>query len=380
MKTMKNIFTVVLFSTILLIQGCDENLNSNQNDSGILPGRFKVDIPSSISNDQALKNAGMKSADDSQSDTLKGNEIYAYLNVFISVGEGAAEIVEDIILAIALYDIDEPMSLSFTSDEDNRVKNLVVVENAEYSDRTWQYELTITDAESESDADGGKALQVFWDTDPVEGIAILRPYHIDRQHDVKWLDTKFRIEYSEAGTDVYETYMMVEIAGLPVPDPRIDMYALKSMKMYVGKAGDRVDVFGNSDHPNAQFLTERTGFSWSFVASGSESQNIAVAEVGLPPSAIDESDREVLLKEYSMKNVLTEEINEWFYDSFGIHPDGSELAAYLQNADAPGFFAEQGFLQGGISPGEEYNELVGSIDQLSPYNPKSVNELVIEFK
>jgi hypothetical protein len=325
MKTMKNIFVSVLFSTILLMQGCDENLDNNQNGTGILPERFKVDIPSSISNDQILKSAGLKSAGNSQSDTLVGNEIYAHLNFFISVGEGSAELVEDIILAIALYDIDEAMSLSFTSDDDNRVKNLVVFENSEYSDRTWQYELTITDAESESDADGGKALQVFWNTDPISGIAILRPYHIDRQNEIEWLDTKFRVEYSEAGTDAYESYMMVEIAGLPMPDARIDMYALNSMKMYAGKAGDRVDVFGNSDHPNAQFFTERTGFSWSFVASGFNDQNIAVAEVGLPPSALDESTREVLLKEYSIKNVLTEEINEWFYDSFGIHPDSTEL-------------------------------------------------------
>jgi hypothetical protein len=380
MKTMKNLFVSVLFSTILLFQGCDENLGPDQSSKGILPKKFKVDIPSSISNDQALKNAGLKSADDSQSDTLMGNEIYSNLNLFIAVGEGAADVVQDIILAIALYDIDEPMSLSYTSDDDGRVKNLVVVENAEYSDRTWAYELTITDAQSESDADGGKALQVFWNTNPVEGIAILRPYNCDRRHDVNWLDTKFRIEYSEAGTDVYEAYMTVEIAGLPMPDPRIDMYALNSMKMFVGKAGDRVDVFGNSDHPNAQFFTDRTGFSWSFVASGFDEQNIAVAEVGLPPSALDENDREVLLKEYSIKNVLTEEINQWFYDSFGFHPDSTELAAYLQNADAPGFFADQGFLQGGVSPGEQYYELVSSIEHLSPYNPKSVNELAIEFK
>jgi hypothetical protein len=215
MKTMKNIFAAVLLSTIFLIQGCDENLNQRQNETGILPERFKIDIPSSISNNQALKTTGEKSANGIQSDTLMGNEIYAHLNFFIAVGEGAAEVVENIILAIAFYDIDEPMSLSFTGDDDHRVKNLVVIEDVEYSDRTWQYELTITDAESENDIDGGKALQVFWNTDPVEGIAILRPYHIDRQHDIEWLDTKFRIEYSEVGTEVYETYMTVEIAGLP---------------------------------------------------------------------------------------------------------------------------------------------------------------------
>ena len=174
--------------------------------------------------------------------------------------------------------------------------------------------------------------------------------------------------------------MIVEITGIPMPDPRIEPFALKSLKMYVGKDGDRIDVFGNSDHPNAKFFTDRRGFSWSFVAAGLDKEDIGVAEVGLPPGNLDEDDREVLLKDYSIKNVLTEEINEWFYDNFGLHPDSTELAAYLLNADAPGFFNENGFMQGGSSPGDQFNELEVQIENLSPFNPKDVNELRIEFK
>jgi hypothetical protein len=377
MKTTKNFFLSGIIGITMLIQGCEENLNNPKRDNGILPSRFKIDIPSSLSNDADSKSA-LKAA--SESDTLPGNEIYAHLNTFIAVGEGAAEIVEDIILAIAIYDIDEPMSLSFQGDKDNRVKNLFVIEDAEYTERMWEFGLTITDAASENEPDGGKALQVFWNCSPIEGIAILKPYNIDRQHDRAWLDAIFRIEYSEVGTEAYDTYMTIEIADLPMPDPRLNPFALNSLKMYVGKKGDRIDVFGNSDHPNAQFFTERKGFSWSFVASGFDNQNIGVAEVGLPPSSLDESDREVLLKDYSIKNVLIEEINEWFLNNFGMHPDSSDLAYYLHNADAPGFFNEQGFICGGTSPGEQYTELVGQIDNLSPFNPKDVNELYIEFK
>jgi hypothetical protein len=151
------------------------------------------------------------------------------------------------------------------------------------------------------------------------------------------------------------------------------------MKMYVGKDGDRIDVFGNSDHPNAYFFTEKTGFNWAFVASGYDKKDIGVAEVGLPPSNLDENDREVLLGDYSIKNVLTEEITQWFIDEIGIRPDSSDLAVYLRNADAPGFFADHGFVQSGVSPGEEYDELVNQLSKLSPFNPKSVNELQIDF-
>jgi hypothetical protein len=377
MKTTKKFTAIIILGTALFFQSCTENgLINPGEDNGILPERFKIDIPNSLSNNSSAT----KSATESQADTLKGNAIYAHLNNFIAVGEAAADIVQGIIFTIAVYDIDEPMSLSFNGDDDNRVKNLVVTENDEYAEETWEFMLTITDAESESEPDGGKALQILWNRRPIEGIAILKPYNIDRTHNTESPDAVFRITYSEAGTDEYETYMIVEIAGLTMPDPGTEPFALNSMKMYVGKKGDRIDVFGNSDHPNARFFTENTGFNWAFVSSGSFTDDIAVAEVGLPPSGLDESSREVLLKDYSIKNVLTGEINDWFLDNFGFRPDSSDLAGYLRNADAPGYFNGEGFVQGGTSPGAGYDELVGRIQDLSPFNPKSINGLTIEFK
>lgn len=380
MKTIKNFFPVLLVVIAFVMHSCEENnFPVPGQKTGILPERFKVDIPGSLS--QEYKSASLKSADGTQTaDTLNGNAIYAHLANFIAIGEGAADIVEAIIFTIAIYDIDEPMTLSFQSDDDHRIKNLVVEEVAEYNSRTWEYVMTITDAESEADFDGGKALQIFWNRKPIEGIAILRPYHIDRSHNREALDAVFRIEYSEAGVDSYETYMVVEIADMPMPDARLDPFALNSLKMFVGKEDDRIDVYGNSDHPNAKFFTDNTGFSWSFVASGYDSENIGVAEVGLPPSNLDETNRDVLLKDYSLKKVLTEEVTEWFIDNIGIRPDSTDLAAYLHNADAPGFFADHGFVQAGDSPGDEYNALVKAIQELAPYNPKEVNELSIEFK
>jgi hypothetical protein len=311
---------------------------------------------------------------------MNGNEIYAHLNNFIAIGEGAADIVQDIIFAIALYEINEPMSLSFTGDDDHRTKNLVVVEGAEYAGKSYEFMLTVTDANSESEPDGGKALQVVWNRNPISGVAILKPYNIDRTHNLESLDAVYRIEYDEEGEGQYDSYMTVEIADMPMPDPRIDQFALNSLKMYVGKKGTQIDVFGNSDHPNAKLFTDRAGFSWSFVASGHTEKDIAVAEVGLPPSGLDEDSRTVLLEDYSIKNVLTEEINQWFLDAFGVRPDSSDLAGYLRNADAPGYFDAGGFIQGGTSPGSEYDELEAQIQILAPFNPKEVNELTIEFK
>jgi len=54
--------------------------------------------------------------------------------------------------------------------------------------------------------------------------------------------------------------------------------------------------------------------------------------------------------------------------------------AYLHNTEAPGFFSENGFVQGSTSPGQEYDELEVRLPDLSPYNPKEISNLFIEFK
>lgn len=81
-----------------------------------------------------------------------------------------------------------------------------------------------------------------------------------------------------------------------------------------------------------------------------------------------------------MKNVLTNEITEWFLKNWGIGPDSADLANYLQNTEAPGFFAQQGFVQAGVSPREAYDPLIRAINDLAPFNPKEVHEQTIEFK
>jgi hypothetical protein len=390
MKTIKTTLVLATMTVAIFLSSCEFNRELQPGtDMGILPERFKIDIPNSLSNEATTSE--LKSAEATEADTLNGNAIYHHLNSFIRVGEGAAEIVQEIIFAIAYYGIDEAMRLSFQSEEDGRIKNLVVEEDVEFNNQRWQFMLTITDAESESNPDGGKALQVFWNASPIEGIAILKPYNINMRKHGLFERAMFRIEYSEVPDNVYESYMIVEISGLDQEEGgngngntntnrNEGSFALRNMKMFVGKKEGRIDVYGNSDHPNAKFFNDRSGFSWSFVASGYTAEDIAVAEVGLPPSILDEDSREVLLKEYSIKNVLTNEITEWFLNTWGIGPDSTDLAVYLQNAEAPGFFDAGGFVQAGVAPGNAYDPLVRAIESLAPYNPNQVHELTIEFK
>lgn len=358
-----------LMSTLFYF-GCEPQTDVPSPEASILPERFGVDIPNSLSSEYGVSNGRTAAID-----TLKGNEVYQHLNLFINVGESAAEIVGDIIRGIAIYRINKPMSLSFDSDEDGRTKNLVVKENPTFDGENWEFMLTITDAASESELDGGKGLQIFWNRYPINGIAILKPYNINRSENYEFEDAVFRIDYSEGGEHGYQNHMIVSIADLPVADPLDEPFSINAMKMFAGKNGDIIDVYGNSNHPNATFIAGNAGFNWAFVASGSESSDIGVAEVGLPPSNLDEPSKDVLLDYYSIKNVITREIYEVWPNI-----DQESVDAYLFNTGAPGYFDEHGFVSGGESPGEEYNDLEFRLSLLSPYNPKEIANLEIAFK
>jgi hypothetical protein len=383
MRTRKFFIGILAIVAVLLVSSCENSLfDQKENDYGILPENFKVDIPSSLSND--LKSATLKST---AADTLNGNIIYWYLNAYIAVGEGAADIVEAIMWHLSVYKIENVISLSYTSKDDNRVKNLDVIADVEFEGRHWEYGLTITDAESEVNADGGIGMQVFWNKSPIEGIAIFKPYNLDRNKNVNATEAMGSIEYSEKGTGDYEAYMIVEIAGLPVAASQT--YAVETMKMFVGKKGDVIDVIGNSNHPNARFNiydTDTKGFNWAFVASGNKSSDVAVAEVGLPLSSADIATRSAILEDNSIKKVLTREMTNYVvaaYASYGITLQPDEIAnyitPYLKNADAPGYFNSNGFVKGGVAPNGGYSELETRIKSLVPYNPVEISNLQIDF-
>lgn len=375
----KQVISGIIAAIIFVAFSACDNTNDDPNaDYGILPEQFKVDVPSSLSH-EILKSA--------QNDTLLGNQIYEHLKFFIAVGENAADLVEDIMFVIKAYNIEGIKDFTYLSDDDNRMKHLSVVADVEFNNTVWEYQLTVTDQQSESDPDGGIAMQVFWNNKPIEGIALVKPRNIDRLKNSDAEDAAFSIYYNANGNSNYDEVMEVEIAGLPLPNADIEPYALESMKMFVGKKGEHVDVYGNSNHPNAQFNsadTEAKGFNWAFVASAHNTKNIAVAEVGLPQSNSSATSREVLLVENSMKNVLTQEITNYIIAE---NPEfeGMEsliiplLTPYLTNTEAPGFFDQNGFIQALNAPNSEYNELVDRIQLLAPYSPIELNNLEINF-
>jgi hypothetical protein len=359
----------MLYASLISVLVISLTIVSCQNDpepkAGMMPERFSVDIPSSMTTGA--------SAGRTQGDTLSGNAVYLNLATFIAVGGGSAKIVEDIIHGINRYALVNVETATFNGEDDGRAKHLVVTKEVDFEGKTWQYMLLVTDADSEGNADGGKAIQVYWNQGtPIHGVAIIRPYNCDRAHNAPLMNAMYRVNYDEETDAGYDAQMEIRISGLPTPQS--ELFAISTLHMFVGKKGKIVDVYGNSNHPNAAFFTGTKGFNWAFVAAGSDDQNIAVAEVGLPPSSLNESNRTLLLKEYSIENVFTSEIHA----AFPLLPE-IYIKSYLKNTAAPGYFSNQGFVAGGRSPGVAWDALNTRLNDLTPYNPHATAELSVTF-
>lgn len=364
----KNLILIILIvlSYSFITISCEENNDNTNHTTAEFPNKFRVDIPSSISSMQDMKST--------KDDTISGNEMYEHLTNFIAIGDAAAELVEDIMLAIGEYNLSQEISFTYTGD-DGREKFLQVVKDATFESKSWSFQLTVTDTQSQDETDGGIAMQVFWNASPIDGIAILKPYNIDRINDSLLGEAIYRIDYNELGANGYDAEMTVNISDLPLPSPLVEPYAVDNLKMFAGKKGDYVDVYGNSNHPNASFYTDDVGFNWAFVASCDESIDVATAEVGLPPSTLNASDRETLLVTHSIYNVFNSQILE-------LYPglDQEIIDAYLFNLQAPAYFDANGFVVGGIAPDNTYDQVSDRILILAPYNPFEINTLSISFK
>ena len=132
MKTLKMILLGAFVLTTLVYQGCRKTEVLPGEGDSILPDEFNVEIPSSISYETTTdKTSNKTGGGTSMGDTLNGNRIYHHLALFIHVGGKAGHMVHDIMQAIRVHNINQAMSFSFTSQDDGRVKNVVVIAKLE---------------------------------------------------------------------------------------------------------------------------------------------------------------------------------------------------------------------------------------------------------
>lgn len=368
MKQITLLLTAI-FVAVLLFTSCEEEEPVGGSES-TTPERFMIDIPDAVSNAANLKSTS--------EDTLRGNDIYEHMRNFIAIGEESAIVVEQIIVALKFYHINQAMSLDYISDDDSRNKHMEVVESKTINGKTYDLFLTITDVES-----GDTGMQVAWNVDPIEGIAILNPFNLNRTEHDMYVDVMYQVEYSEVEFNGYDAHMVVSISGWPMPVS--DIFGLDNLRMFVGKKGDIVELYGNSNHPNAIFFNpDKKGYDWAFVAKGDETNNIGVAEVGLPPYNYRTTDG--IFSDYSVKNVLYDEIY-WALEPITPEVLKPYLQSYIEEqylaeANAPAYFAEA---EGWIGSGENAPDMDGftsdfiDLSGLTPYIPNDINNLEVIF-
>ena len=182
MKKLNGFLVIVILVLGFSFQSCKkDNVETPQQKTGILPSNFKVDIPSSLSGDDYLKSTN--------GDTLQGDDIYEHTRTFIWIGENAADIVNEIITVISVNELNEPMSFNFVSDDDGRVKHVVITENPSFEGSVFEFQMTITDEGPASADIGSTALQIFWNRNPIKGTAIINPYNLDRTTEAMYEET-----------------------------------------------------------------------------------------------------------------------------------------------------------------------------------------------
>ena len=211
---MRKTLTLFIFSSLLFTLSCKKKKGKEDT----LPPKMTIDVPSSINDGSSGKIL------DIQVDTLGGEEIYQNVRLFVFVGVAASQFIQEVVDGIRTYQIDRALETSFEGD-DGREKDLVVIENTTFEGNNYELALTISDA-------GSKALQVFWNTNPVEGVAIADPYVLDQSGFN--LGVKYKVHYSAAET-AYEEQMIVEIDNFPIiPN---DNGSMDNLKLFVGKNG-----------------------------------------------------------------------------------------------------------------------------------------------
>lgn len=361
---MKKIIPFILLVVIASFNySCVEDEPLQEPIEVVFPESFSVDIPESIS---SSAKGGLNGRLEGDGDgIIEGNEIYQSVPFFINIADESGNILEFILVVGRVLETYQVTSYDFVSDDDGREKNITINHNVIKSGVDYEYEMLVYDV-----TDNALALQLLWNTNPVNGVAILQPYNIDRVKNVNTPNAMLKIEYSESDTD-YDATMLVSISGLVT----VENGDIDNLKLFAGKKGDIVEVRGNSNHPNVQIIDPNFtgGRNYAFVGRGDEVNNIGVINLALPPSSVT---TEQVFTDYNVHDVLQAEIN------VVANLDQAIIDQILREAHSPAYFNETvGFITSGV--GNEpsgFSSAFIDLSELVPFAPISVRDMEINFE
>lgn len=359
MKNIKVITVIITLSTIVF-SGCGKDESGDS-----LPDNITIGISDAIS----FPVSGSGKSANLGVDPLTGEEIYLHLRNFIYLGELSADLVQDMMLSLKKHNITHSTTFSYESIYDGKNKNVVVKENVSINDTTWDFCITVSDEEL------GTAFQLFWNTNPLEVIAILQPRAFDFST-TRNPNAMIKIEYSENNPD-YDKTMIVSITRM---DSTSRQY-MSNLKFFAGENGDIISLYGNSIHPYLMLINKNhiNGRCFCFQARNDVPNDIAIARIALP--TILQTDMSNIWSDFSVDKVLTEEI-----DIVYANVDQAILTGikeiFLARAIGPAYFTgEQGFVSnaGDIPDDEGFTQDFMNMTGLIPWSPVEINQMIITF-
>ena len=365
--------TLILFASVVLISIWSCKKEEQPSNSGF-PDNIVVDIPDAISSTNQTK--ALKSSNSCL--PIPADSIYYNVRNFIGIGEISAQYVQKIITALKQYDLTRPMQISFTSNEDNKIKNVVVTENQMYGDKTYDLKLVMKDSTS-----GNMAMQIYWNKENPEGIAIVSPSCFNTTDAALKLNSKlmYQVEYSSVKTTTYDKRMVVSITGNTLSTT--DIYSIDNLKMEVLKQGDIITIKGTSNHPNAVLVNvNNKGYSYAFVAKGDMTNNIGAINLALPPNTDASAN---VFSSYSVEAVVNNEITEYAkiqepvnYAMYLTLMSGC-ITSILNECKSPAYYNSAGYVScGATKPSDSYNT-ISELSNLLPYAPDEVRTMAVTF-
>lgn len=356
MKTNKILILFILIAGIL-VSSC-----SKKKKGDIVPDNMDINLSDAISIPDLEKKGFIY-----EDSIVSGRDLYQKLRTLIFYGDHAGAIMNQYLSIFEIYEITGPITFSFINDQDGKTKNVVVTDNEDFRNQTWDYLMFVTD-ELE-----GAALALYWNVNPRKAIAIFRPKALN-SNSIFLRNAFVSIEYNESD-QFFDRTTLIQITNM---DSTLVNYMSK-LKMFIGQKDDIAHIYGNTIHPTAYLVdpTHTGGRSWSFKAKNNIKLDIAVAKCALPHTTMTLDEMPNIWTFYSMDEVLREEIEAVYTD---ITP--TQIDFYLNNAIGSAYFiGPAGFVSNNLDvpedPGftNDFLDLTG----LEPWTPIDVFNMIISF-
>jgi len=330
----------------------------------IIPQETGIYIPSSLNESSDLTNQK----------ALRGDVIYNYIRGYVKIADLATKVVENTYNRISVIENSGTLEFSYTG-LDGKTKNVSIQENYNDSVSSWDYYMEIY---NETFAD--LALKTWWNKSPHEQKILFNPSSLNVNEMTEYPEALVEINYKTGdAASPYEKSFFVALKGLT--KGREISFDPDNIIINIGQIGNTLDIIGASYNPDVILLNSyyRGGRNWTFLAKVNTTENIAVAQLALPPSSV--ASIEGLFNDYSFKQVILDEIRLIYPGNDLLSDDELLNLAEIDRSmiENIAYFDQNGFLSAGEAPSATYSAL-SDFEGMEPFIPSFVKDYEIKLR